>query len=114
MSKKSTLIVATAIAILTSAIAVAGLSSQAFAKGQPTQALCRVQRQVWCSTELAKGGDFHLNSYYQEAVALTTPAFSVRASGALGRVGEGFNSPVFNSAPPPVFNTPAPVFNPSQ
>jgi len=62
MSKKSNLIVAIAIAVL-------GLSSQAFAKGQTTQALCRVQRQVWCySMELAKGGDFHLNWYYQQAM----------------------------------------------
>jgi hypothetical protein len=121
MSKKSTLIVATAIAAL-------GLSSQAFAKGQPSpegqptpvwqdqtsgsEAFCRIQRQVWC--QLAKGGNFHLNSYYQDAMAVTTPAFAMGRSSALGHVGRGFNSPAFNGAPPPVINTPAPVFNPSE
>lgn len=115
MSKKSKLNVATAIVVLTTAIAVLGLSSQAFAKGQPTpEEVCRVQRQVWCYPELAKGGDFHLNSYYQQAMAVTTQAFAAGGSSGLGlsQVGGGFHSPVF--APPPVFNNPAPVFNPSE
>jgi hypothetical protein len=106
MSKKSKLIMAAAIAVL-------GLSSQAFAKGQPTQAFCRVQRQVWClHSKLAKGGDFHLNSYYRQAMAVTTQAFA--AGGTSSHIGGGFHSPVFDSAPPPVFNNPAPVFNPSE
>jgi hypothetical protein len=94
MSKKSKLNVATAIVVLTTAIAVLGLSSQAFAKGQPTP--------------------FHLNSYYQQAMAVTTQAFAAGGSSVLGlsQVGGGFHSPVF--APPPVFNNPAPVFNPSE
>jgi hypothetical protein len=31
-----------------------------------------------------------------------------------GHVSGGFHSPVFNGGPPPVFNMPAPVFNPSE
>ena len=96
-------------------IAVLGLNSQAFAKGQPTseEAFCRVQRQVWClHPKLAKGGDFHLNSYYQQAMAVTTQAFAVSSSGGLGHAGGSFHPPVF--APPPVYNNPAPVFNPSE
>jgi hypothetical protein len=81
MSKKSKFIVAAAIAVL-------GLSSQASAKGQPSQAFCRVQRQVWClHSELAKGGDFHLNSYYQQAMAVTTQAFAAGGSGRSRRRG---------------------------
>lgn len=68
MSKKSKLIVATAIAVLS-------LSSQAF----------------------ARGGGLGLNGGFG----------GVRAA-------SGFHSPVFNSAPPPVFNNPGPVFNPSE
>jgi hypothetical protein len=75
MSKKSKLIVATAIAVLTTAIAVLGLGSQAF----------------------AVGGGLGLNGEFG----------SVRAA-------SGFHSPAFNSAPPPTFNMPAPVFNPSE
>jgi hypothetical protein len=108
MSNKSKLIAATAIAGLTTAIAVLGLGSQAFAKGQPTPEKWQAQ-----TYSVANGGNFHLNSYCQQAMALTTPAFSVGGSGGLGHIGERFNSPV-NSAPPPVINNPAPVFNPSE
>jgi hypothetical protein len=75
MSKKSKLNVATAIAVLTTAIAVLGLSSQAF----------------------TLGGGLGLNGEFG----------GVRAA-------SGFHSSAFVSAPPPVFNTPAPVFNPSE
>ena len=73
MSKKSNLI-ATAIAVLTTSIAVFGLSSQAF----------------------TAGGGLGLNGEFG----------GVRAA-------SGFHSSAFVSAPPPVINTPAPVFNPS-
>jgi hypothetical protein len=73
MSKKSNLI-ATAIAVFTTAIAVFGLSSQAF----------------------TAGGGLGLNGEFG----------GVRAA-------SGFHSSAFVSAPPPVINTPAPVFNPS-
>jgi len=75
MSKKSNVMVATAIAVLTTAIAVLGLSAQAF----------------------AAGGGLGLNGEFG----------GVRAA-------SGFHSSAFVSAPPPVFNTPAPVFNPSE
>jgi hypothetical protein len=75
MSKKSNRIVATAIAGVTTAIAVLGLSSQAF----------------------TAGGGLGLNGEFG----------GVRAA-------SGFHSSAFVSAPPPVFNTPAPVFNPSE
>jgi hypothetical protein len=75
MSKKSKLIVATAIAVLITAIAVLGFGSQAF----------------------AVGGGLGLNGEFG----------GVRAA-------SGFHSPAFNSAPPPTFNMPAPVFNPSE
>jgi len=68
MSKESKFVIATAIAVL-------GLTSQAFARG---------------------GG--------------------LGLSGGFGgvRAASGFHSSGFASAPPPVFNTPAPVFNPSE
>jgi hypothetical protein len=75
MSNKSKLIAATAIAGLTTATAVLGLSYQAF----------------------AAGGGLGLNGEFG----------GVRAA-------SGFHSSAFVSAQPPVFNTPAPVFNPSQ
>ena len=75
MSKKSKLNVATSIAVLTTAIAVLGLGSQAF----------------------AVGGGLGLNGEFG----------GVRAA-------SGFHSSAFVSAPPPVVNTPAPVFNPSE
>jgi hypothetical protein len=68
MSKKSKLVVATAVAVVS-------LSSQAF----------------------AVGGGLGLNVEFG----------GVRAA-------SGFHSPVFNSAPPPTSNMPAPVFNPSE
>ena len=86
MSHKSKLNVAIAIVVLTTAIGVLGLSSQAFAKGQPTP--------------------FHLNSYYQQAMAVTTQAFAAGGSSGVGlsQVGGGFHSPVF--APPETRETP--------
>jgi hypothetical protein len=75
MSNKSKLIAATAIAALTTAAAVLGLSYQAFAAGGG----------------LGPNGEFG----------------GVRAA-------SGFHSSAFVSAPPAVFNTPAPVFNPSE
>jgi hypothetical protein len=94
MSKKSKFIVAAAIAVLS-------LNSQAFAKGQPIT--------------FARGGTFHLNSYYQEAMAVGTSG-GLGLSGGFegGNVGGGFRSSAFVSAPPPVINNPAPVFNPSE
>jgi hypothetical protein len=74
MSKKSNLI-ATAIAVLTTSIAVFGLSSQAF----------------------TAGGGLGLNGEFGGV-----------------RTASGFHSSAFVSAPPPVINTPAPVFNPSE
>jgi hypothetical protein len=75
MSKKLNRIVATAIAGVTTAIAVVGLSSQAF----------------------TAGGGLGLNGEFG----------GVRAA-------SGLDSSAFVSAPPPVFNTPAPVFNQSE
>jgi hypothetical protein len=61
------------------------------------------------------------------AIVLTAPfaanaAMAVGTSGGLGlsggfegsNVGGGFHSSTFVSAPPPVINNPAPVFNPSR
>jgi hypothetical protein len=53
-------------------------------------------------------------------LSLGSQAFA--AGGGLGlnaefggvRAASGFHSSAFDSAPPPVFNTPAPVFNPSE
>jgi hypothetical protein len=68
MPKKSKFVIATAIAVL-------GLTSQAF----------------------ARGGGLGLNGGFGGA-----------------RAASGFHSSGFVSAPPPVFNTPAPVFNSSE
>jgi hypothetical protein len=68
MFKKSKFVIATAIAIL-------GLTSQAF----------------------ARGGGLGLNGGFGGA-----------------RAASSFHSSGFVSAPPPVFNSPAPVFNPSE
>jgi hypothetical protein len=68
MPKKSKFVIATAIAVL-------GLTSQAF----------------------ARGGGLGLNGSFCGA-----------------RAASGFHSSGFVSAPPPVFNTPAPVFNSSE
>ena len=68
MAKKSKFVIATAIAVL-------GLTSQAF----------------------ARAGGLGLNGGFG----------GVRAA-------SGFHSSAFVSAPPPVFNSPAPVFNPSE
>jgi hypothetical protein len=54
--------------------------------------------------------------------ATATHAFAAGMGGGLGlnggfggvRAVSGFHTPVFNSAPPPAFNMPAPNFNPSE